>query len=541
MAWNYGDVLDRVGEIISPDAPALIHGDRIINWGAFTQRTNRIARALRAAGLENGAKVSFYMRNQPAYMETAAACFKGRLVHVNVNYRYQAKELAYIFDNSDSEAIVYDVEFRDQIVKLKDQLPNVKIFLETESDDGRPDFAQDYEAVAENGDGSPLGIEREGSDMLFLYTGGTTGMPKGVMWTQEILANASLDASRATGPAPETYEEYLAAIEATVEAGAGQRLLPACPLMHGTGFFTSIGALNNGGCIITLPTKERFVPEEMWQAIHTHKAGGLVIVGDAFAKPMLRSLEEVGTNYDLSSVVSVASSGIMWSTEVKRGLLKYMPQAMMIDAFGSSEAIGFGTSIMTAAGEVKTSKFTIGAQAKVFKEDGTEVEPGSGEAGIMARGGNVPLGYYKDEKKSAETFKTIDGKRWSMPGDWCTVEADGTITLLGRGSVCINSGGEKIYPEEVEEVLKEHPDVDDALVVGLPDEKWGQAVTAVVQPCAGKELNEATMRDHVRENLAGYKVPKTVLFKENLNRAPNGKADYKGITAFAKTTLGIAS
>ncbi|MGB1087998.1 MAG: AMP-binding protein, partial [Alphaproteobacteria bacterium] len=449
------------------------------------------------------------------------------------------RELHYIFDNSDSEAIIFDSEFRDQVTALESDLPKVNALIETFSDDARPNSFLDYEALVTNGDDSPLGIERSEDDMLLLYTGGTTGMPKGVMWTQGILIGAMRDGARTMGPLPESPQEHVAAIGAAAAAGILPRMLPACPIMHGTGLFTAFNALANGGTVITLPTKERFVPAELFEAVTKHKVSSIVIVGDVFAKPMLEELDKNAGNYDLSSIATITSSGIMWSTDVKQALINHIPQAIMVDAFGSSEAIGFGTSMMSAAGEVKTSKFTIGEHAKVFKEDGTEVVPGSGEAGFMARGGNVPLGYYKDEKKSAETFKIIDGKRWSMPGDWCTVEEDGTVTLLGRGSVCINSGGEKIYPEEVEEVLKEHPDVDDALVVGVPDEKWGQSVTAVVQPVNGAQLSEEAMREHVRASLAAYKSPKRVLMKENLGRAPNGKADYKGITAFAKAELGI--
>lgn len=538
--WNYGNILDAMVGVVPDEAPALIHGDYTINWGDFHKRTNRLAHALRAQGLKPGAKVSFYMRNQPAYIEALAACFKARLVHVNVNYRYQSRELHYIFDNSDSEAIIFDSEFRDQIVALESDLPKVKALVETFSDDSRPNSFHDYEALATQGDASPLGIERSGDDMLFLYTGGTTGMPKGVMWTQEILIGAMQDGARAMGPVPVTPEEHVANVGALAAAGMLGRMLPACPIMHGTGLFTAFNALLNGGAVITLPTKERFVPAEMFEAVTKHKVTSIVIVGDPFAKPMLEELGANAAKYDLGSIATITSSGIMWSTDVKQALINHIPQAVMVDAFGSSEAIGFGTSMMSAAGEVKTSKFAIGEHAKVFKEDGTEVVPGSGEAGFMARGGNVPLGYYKDEKKSAETFKIINGVRWSMPGDWCTVEEDGTVTLLGRGSVCINSGGEKIYPEEVEEVLKEHPDVHDALVVGMPDEKWGQSVTAVVQLVNGAQIEEDAMRQHVRANLAAYKSPKRVLVKENLGRAPNGKADYKAITAFAKAELGIA-
>jgi fatty-acyl-CoA synthase len=265
----------------------------------------------------------------------------------------------------------------------------------------------------------------------------------------------------------------------------------------------------------------------------------LAIVGDAFAKPMLRALEEKPDTYDLSSIETITSSGVMFSLEVKQGLLKHMPQVILADSFGASEAVGFGTSLMGGDVEVSTAKFTIGDTCKVFTEDLREVVPGSGEPGFIAQGGNIPLGYYKDQEKTDSVYKVINGIRYSIPGDWCTVEEDGTITLLGRGSVCINSGGEKIYPEEIEEILKEHEEVLDALVVGVPDEKWGQAVVAVVE-CSEKTPGADHLREHVRTHLAAYKVPKQVLFKDDLERAPNGKADYKLITQYAKDTLGIA-
>jgi fatty-acyl-CoA synthase len=277
----------------------------------------------------------------------------------------------------------------------------------------------------------------------------------------------------------------------------------------------------------------------MLAAAAKHKAATLVIVGDAFAKPMLQALNERPGRYDLSSVVNIVSSGVMWSKEVKQGLLQHMPQVIMVDSFGSSEAVGFGTSMMTKDGEIQTAKFQIGDRCKVFDETDRLVEPGSGKPGIIAQSAPIPVGYYKDPEKTAKTFKTINGVRYSMPGDWCVVETDGTLTLLGRGSVCINTAGEKVYPEEVEEVLKTHPAVDDVLVVGVPDEKWGQSVTAVVRPTTDQTFDEEVLRKHVRERLAGYKTPKRVLAAEIQLRAPNGKADYKTALEFAKATLGL--
>jgi fatty-acyl-CoA synthase len=315
------------------------------------------------------------------------------------------------------------------------------------------------------------------------------------------------------------------------------RQLPACPLMHGTGLFTALGAMLNGGAIVTLENTETLDPAALWETVERDGVTAMAIVGDAFAKPMLSILDETPGRFNLGSVQTITSSGVMWSHEVKQGLLKHMPQVALMDSFGASEAVGFGMSVTTAEGGTQTARFTIGDSCKVFSEDGREIQPGSEEPGFIARGGAVPLGYYKDAEKTAKTFRTINGVRYAIPGDWCTVAADGTLTLLGRGSICINSGGEKIYPEEVEEALKAHDEVIDALVIGLPDDKWGQAVTAVVQPQPDASVSEETLKAFVQERLARYKAPKKILFKDHLGRAANGKADYKGIRAFALETL----
>ncbi len=254
---------------------------------------------------------------------------------------------------------------------------------------------------------------------------------------------------------------------------------------------------------------------------------------------MLKALDEKPGRYDTSSLVSIVSSGVMWSAEVKAGMLRHIPQAILMDAFGASEALGFGSSMMTSGGEAKTARFQVGELCKVFDENDEPVQPGSGKPGIIAMAGPIPSGYYKDPAKTAKTFKTIGGKRYSIPGDWCIVEKDGTLTLLGRGSVCINTAGEKVYPEEVEEALKTHPSIDDALVVGVPDEKWGQAVTAVVALSEGAAFDDAALRTHVRSHLSGYKAPKHIVLASIPLRASNGKANYEAVTDFAKQRLGI--
>lgn len=538
MAWNYGDILDTIAPALPPEAPALVHGERVITWSEMTKRTNNIARALHDRGIDYGDKCAFYMRNRPEYTELLCACFKGRFTHVNVNYRYKAEEVFYILDNSDATVVVYGAEFRDVIEEIRERLTKVKVFVEVSGNDETPAWAVNYETLATEGDGSNLEIERSGDDLLFIYTGGTTGMPKGVMWRHDDLREAQLIALRKLGPVPETLPELYEAIK---ELGPGTRLIPACPLMHGTGLLTAMGAMMSGGCVVTLE-KATFDPQELWEAAEKNQVTQIAIVGDAFAKPMLRELREGGRKYDLSSVVSIISSGVMWSSDVKKGLLEFLPdEAIMADSFGSSEALGFGSSQTTKEGVIETAKFQIGELCKVFDENDELVEPGSGTPGIIAMGGPIPVGYYKDPEKTAKTFKTIQGNRYSIPGDWCIVESDGTLTLLGRGSVCINTAGEKVYPEEVEEILKLHPAVEDALVVGLPDDKWGQAVTGVVHLAAGQHFDEDALKAHVRAHLAGYKTPKRILVGAVPFRAPNGKADYKGVTEFAKRELGAAA
>ncbi|HKI75449.1 MAG TPA: acyl-CoA synthetase [Pseudomonadales bacterium] len=537
MTWNYADIYEAVADVLPDDAPALIHKDTVTTWKELEYRANNLARSLLDAGLGYGDKVGFYLRNHSAYMEMLFATFKARLSHVNVNYRYIEDELWYILDNSDSRAVLFDAEFREQARALMPRLPEVKLWIQLEDEDDLLPGAVSYTQLAAEGDGARLGIEHSGADLLLLYTGGTTGMPKGVMWEQQSHWEAG---ARGATPAtnmipPATIAEHA---ENVRKAGPGRKSFPVCPQMHGTGLFTSIGALAQGGCIVTT-NSVRFDPEETWQLVDTHKVNAMAIVGDAFAKPLLAVLDQDPGKYDISSLLMMISSGVMWSPEVKQGLLRHNQQLTLIDSFGASEAVGFGTSTTTAAGGQGIAKFVLNERTKVFTEDFKEVLPGSDTPGFVAKTGGIPSGYYKDPEKSAKTFPVIDGVRYSIPGDWCRVEADGTLTLLGRGSVCINTAGEKVYPEEVEEILKTHADVYDALVVGVPDEKWGQSVTGVVQLHEGREMDEAALRAHVHKSLAGYKCPKRVIAIDDIGRAQNGKADYKRITEYAKTSLGI--
>jgi acyl-CoA synthetase (AMP-forming)/AMP-acid ligase II len=533
MGHSLGDLLDGIATVVDPAAPALIHNDRVISWGDFDRRSNNLARALLERGADTGDKAAVYMRNCPEYSEAVAAAFKSRTVHHNVNFRYTPEELIYIFDNSDAAVVFYSSEFAPQMQELRPQLDKVKLYIEVTPPGKAPllDGALSHAELAESGDGAPLDIERSGDDQFFLYTGGTTGMPKAVMWPHETFRQLGVATAALQGLDYSTIETTLAAIKA---APSGARLLPACPLMHGTGLFTSLSVLFSGGAVVTMDSEHGLNAQALWETVDKHEVNALSIVGDAFAKPMLRALEDEPGRYKLDQVVVITSSGVMWSREVKLGMLQHLPNVALNDSFGASEAVGFGMSVMANGVETKTASFAIGANCKVFTEEDREVTPGSGEAGFIARSGHIPLGYFKDPEKTDKTFRTIDGVRYSIPGDWCTVEEDGTLTLLGRGSVCINSAGEKIYPEEVEEVIKAIDGIHDVLVVGVPDEKWGSAVVAVIE---GEEKPVDEIRAEIKKHLASYKVPKQYLYKESLGRAPNGKADYKAITQFAIDAL----
>ncbi len=536
--WNLGDILDVVGSHLPAEHPTLIHGDRVIDRATFDARTNRLARQLLVGGAVAGDKVAFYMYNQPEYMETLAACLKARLVHVNVNYRYKPEELVYILDNSDSVAIVYDRAFRDTILEIAPALPQITQWIEIGGGNELPDGTVDYESLATSGKADPLEIDRSPDDQIFVYTGGTTGMPKGVIWTHDLLMQAQLQSLKAVNGInpPDSMEAYVAYAK---EMAMHARQLPAAPLMHATGMTTALASLLGGGCVVTLPGRT-FDPELLWQTVERRGVTAMSIVGDVFAKPMLRVLDEAPGKYDLTSVKGIVSSGVMWSLQVKQGLLKHLPNAVLLDALGSSEAPAMGVSVTTAQGHLQTSQFQVNEDCRVFDENDHEIPPGSGREGFLARSGIVPLGYYKDDQKTKQTFRVIDGVRYVVPGDLARIQADGQLTLLGRDSACINTGGEKVFSEEVEETLKELPDVSDALVVGVPDERWGQAVVAVITLEEGQDLSDEEVRNHVRQHLADYKAPKRVVYSQTYFRFPNGKADYASARQLALSELGAA-
>jgi fatty-acyl-CoA synthase len=532
MTVSFGDVFDAVGEAVQPADPAIICDGEALSWAEFTRRTNAFARALIAAGLTPGSKVAQYMRNSPDYLAAFIGAFKARAAPVNVNYRYGAAELEYLFTNSDAEAVVFDVEFVETVRTLRSRLTSVRLWIAV------GDRVEDFVSIEDlfKDDGAPLDLERSPDDMFLLYTGGTTGMPKGVMWPSgvwwEVLAAGR--AVRLGLEPPATMQD----LQAQIRSGEGR--LPvfiAPPLMHGTGLFTAVSAMTKGAPVV-LTRSPRFEPTRVLEAMTQWRCGGLAIVGDAFGKPLLDELRAHPGRYDVSSCITVTSSGMMWSPEVKEGFLDFMPEAQLFDSFGSSEGTGLGASITVRGARAEEARFEAPNTLVVRENDFTPVTPGSGEVGLVAKWGNLPLGYYKDPEKTARTYVTIGGVRHLLSGDHATVEADGRIRLLGRGSHCINSGGEKIYPEEVEEALKTHPAVVDALVFGRPDPRFGQSISAVVQLERGLDVSQADLIDHVRGRLAHYKAPRRILCVERAPRAPNGKPDYSGARALFEADAG---
>lgn len=527
MKWHFADIFETIAELV-PDQTALIGGDIRRSWREYEDRAARMATALVAAGILPDSKVAIYGHNSSEFLEAQFATFKARGVPINVNYRYVDDELLYLFDNADVEAVFFDARFAPKLAAIRSKLPKLKTFIRIEDGSGESlDGADDFEALIASHDRLPK-LDYSEDDIYMIYTGGTTGMPKGVMYRHGDLTQG-VAAYRLPPEMPLVPESLIMMVKGVQATGAPPAVLPACPLMHGTGMW--IGAFAGhflGGAIATM-RQEKFDPHAIWEYVGQEKINAVVIVGDTFAKPMLAALREAdgrGARYELPSLMGIASSGVMFSTEVKLGLLEYL-DIEITDAMGSSEG-GMGKSVVSRANPpTETARFGLNETTKVFNERDEEIQPGSDEIGMIGNASHVPVGYYKDPEKSAQTFRTIAGTRYTFPGDFAQVAADGTLILLGRGSACINSGGEKIFPEEVEEALKSHESVWDSLVVGVPDERFGERIVAVISTSGGSEIDEAALLEYVRTKLAGYKMPRQLIVVETVQRAANGKADYR--------------
>ena len=520
VGWQYADVWDAVAEARG-SADALVHGERRTSWSSFRDRAGALARSLVDGGARQGDRVAQYLYNCREYLEVSYGTYQAGLTPVNTNYRYRADELTYLWDNADAVAVVFHGCFADTIAPLRDGVPTVRRWLWVDDGSGAcPVWAEPYEDAAAGGDGpyvAPWG--RSGDDVVMLYTGGTTGVPKGVMWRHH-------DMYQAFNTAQDPPERDLEAVRRRVTAlGHGPVGLPGSPLMHATGYMFSVSMLTQGGTVVTL-TNRSFDAESILDTVERERVEAIAIVGDAFARPVLEVLDAEPGRWDLSSLTMLVSAGVMWSSETKAGLARHLPTTLLVDLLGSTEAHGMGSAVAAPGTDPATARFKLGDHAMVIDDDGNVLGPG--DTGMLAVGGPCPLGYHKDAEKTARTFRLVGGTRVSVPGDWAQVEDDRSITLLGRGSLCVNTGGEKVFPEEVEEALETHPAVRDSTVVGIPDTRLGEAVGAVVALVDGSSATPQELIEHVKTRIAGYKAPKHLLVVDDVGRAANGKADYAG-------------
>ncbi|MBH0781511.1 acyl-CoA synthetase [Nocardia bovistercoris] len=529
MTYNIADFVEHTIDLM-PDRVALVDDAREVTFAQLEERANKLAHYLQEQGIKPGDKVGLYSRNTIEAVETMVAVFKARAVLVNVNFRYVENELQYIFDNSDMVALVHERRYTDRVGAVRGRTPKLNTVVVIDDDTaGRIPTAADsidYDTALEISSGERDFGPRSVDDIFMLYTGGTTGMPKGVMWRQEdwwrVLGGGI---NFVTGEAVE--DEWQQA-----ETGAGNPQMvryPIPPLIHGGSQSAIFHGLFDGGKTVMLP---EFDGHTVWRAIDRHAVNLIFITGDAMARPLLDALRtgdpETGVPYQHPNLWAMASTAALFSPVLKDQFIDLLPNTLITDSIGSSET-GFGGLAVITKGATHTGgpRVKIDAATEVLDEDGKPVEPGSGRVGMLARKGHIPLGYYNDEVKTAATFKVVNGVRYSIPGDYARVEADGAVTMLGRGSVSINSGGEKIYPEEVEGALKAHPRIFDALVVGVPDERWGQRVVAVVQ-CAGAERPTlAELRPVLTAEISAYKLPRSLWFVPEIKRSPAGKPDYR--------------
>ncbi len=528
MALNIADLFEHAVDAV-PDRIAVICGDRQVTYRELDERSNRLAHHLAGFGVGKDDHVGLYARNSIEALETILASYKLRARTVNINFRYVESELRYMFTDADLVALVYDREFAPLVAAVLPDAPAVRgtVAIDHGSDAGdAPGVPYDEALAAASAerDFEP----RSGEDIYLLYTGGTTGYPKGVLWRQEdVWRTLGGGIDFLTGePLPDEWAQ-----SRSTANGPGMAKLCVAPLIHGSAQWTSLMSLFTGDTVILIRT---FEPQEVWHAVERHKINVLVVVGDAMARPLIDEFTAGG--YDGSSLVSVSSNGALFSQNTKDAVFAALPNVVITDAIGSSET-GFTGISFASAGKQQLGGPTVspGPKTIVIDDEGKRVGPG--ETGRIARGGHVPLGYYKDPAKSAKIFVTVDGDRYVVPGDFARVEADGTLTLLGRGSSSVNTGGEKVFPEEVESALKQHPAVFDALVIGIPDERLGQRVAAIVQAREGHDLDLADLEAVVRKHVAGYKVPRTVWLTDVIGRTPSGKADYLWAKKFADARL----
>jgi fatty-acyl-CoA synthase len=539
---NLGEIHEAIASTV-PNREALVFRDRRFTWAQVAERTRRLAAVLRGRGLgchaerkelrnwESGQDhVALYLYNCNEYLEGMLGAFKARAVPFNVNYRYVEEELRYLFENADARAVIYHARFAPTLAKIRRDLPKLELFLQVADDSGEGllEGAQDYEhALANATPEQPTDLSPE--DLYILYTGGTTGMPKGVLWRQADIYPAAL-----AGPQPRCSLEEIVARAWEPP----QRVLPAAPFMHGAAHWAAFSFWHVGGTVVVQGNPRHLDPDDIWSTIERERVDVLTIVGDAFGRPLLDQLER--KSYDLSSFKLLSSGGAILTAALKRQFLERLPKLRILDALGSSESGAQAAQFSAQGARVSSGEFAVAEGNVVLREDLSGVlAAGSSERGWLAREGTIPLGYYKDEEKTRKTFPVIGNKRYAVPGDRATIEADGTLRLLGRDSVTINTGGEKVFAEEVEQALKHHPSVYDAVVVGTPHERFGQQVTAVVRLRAGASASEDELRQAAGEHLASYKLPRSFVFVDEIVRSPSGKADYRWARERASKPRGV--
>lgn len=510
---NIADLFEHAVDAF-PERVAIACGDRQVTFAELDRQANRLAHYLARQGIRQGQHVGLYARNSIEAIQTMIAVYKLRAVPINVNYRYVESELRYLFDNADLVALVHDGEFAERVANV--DAPRIITTIRTE----------ELESHAANESAERDFGERSPDDLYVLYTGGTTGFPKGVMWRHE-------DVWRVLGGGIDFVTgEPLADEWAQSEKGKqgpGLTRLACAPLIHGAAQWAALPALFAGDMVVLVP---RFDPHEVWKAVQRHQVRVITITGDAMARPLIEAYQQGG--YDAGSVVAISSHAALFSPSVKEEYLEALPNVVITDAIGSSESgfNGLGMVVRGSRPNKDGPRVNRGPNTIVLDEDNRPVQPG--QIGRIARGGHVPLGYYKDPAKSDTIFVTVEGNRYVVPGDFARLEEDGTLTLLGRGNISINTGGEKVFPEEVEAALKAHPDVFDALVVGVPDERLGQRVAALIEPRTGRTVDHADLDAHIRKEIAGYKTPRSVWVVEQVGRAPSGKPDYRWARAYTE-------
>ena len=503
------DAFEVVADAI-PDHPALVTDQAHMTYRQLDERATRLANHLTGIGIAAGEHVGIHAANCAEWVEAYYACCKISAVPINVNFRYVEAELRYLYENAECVAVIVGAEFVDALESVRDALPKVRMVLV---------IGPQYEAALAAASGERDGRERSPDDLYLLYTGGTTGMPKGVVWRHEDLLLAALNSGRGGRPIerPEQLGQEAAA------APGQARLMALGPMMHGGGQWVMGNAFTMGG-VFVLYTGARFDPHAVWRLAERSKANSVSTIGDAMARPLADALADGTADYDLSNLFSIGNGGAPLSAGVRNELKAVLPNVIILDSYGASETGAAGSRADDGAGH-SAPRFNVGPDTTVLSDDGRRCA--EGEVGKLARSGHIPLGYFKDAVKTAETFPVFAGKRWVVPGDFAQIESDGSITVLGRGSVSINSGGEKIFPEEVEAALKQHPAVYDAVVVGTPSERWGQQVTALVALRPAMNPSVAELVAHTRTLVADYKAPKAIEFVPEVVRTAVGKADYR--------------